>query len=268
MQLTPYFLRRDGSFVRIICLGGRRRCGIPRLKLAKDAPSRSALKLEEALVSFLSPNERWHRAFATRWPWGRLAAGRGIGSPGWTRIPRGKWAVTGRKAMNEPARRKGGRPAGVARPGSRGLAGVRRAAMGALLALACLPAAAQLPCPGIHVKVLDIRNSTGTVACALFESAQGFPVEFLQSATNIMIIRIRKSQARCDFEDIPPGTYALAVIHDENMNGKLDTQWLGIPTEGYGFSNDARATFVAPSFAAASFPYDGETLEMTISLHY
>lgn len=131
-----------------------------------------------------------------------------------------------------------------------------------------VPAFAQASCPGIHVKILNIRNNTGTVACALFESAEGFPIEFLRSATNVMIIKIRHTQARCDFEDIPPGTYAMAVIHDETMDGKLATNWLGIPTEGYGFSNDARALLGAPSFAAASFSYDGQNLALTMSLHY
>ena len=135
-------------------------------------------------------------------------------------------------------------------------------------AAAAAPAPAQSPCPGIHVKILDIRNSAGSVACALFESPEGFPVAFLRSATNVMVIKVRHSQARCDFEDIPPGTYALAVIHDENMNGELDTNLLGVPKEGYGFSNDARAWLGAPSFEAASFPHDGRSLELTISLHY
>ena len=147
---------------------------------------------------------------------------------------------------------------------------VRCIAVIAALVFASFPAiaVAQSPCPGIHVKILDIRNSTGAVACALFESPEGFPTEFLYSATNIMVIKIRDTQARCDFEDIAPGTYALAIIHDENMNGKLDTDWLGIPTEGYGFSNDATAALGAPSFSAASFPYDGRTLDLTISLNY
>jgi len=70
------------------------------------------------------------------------------------------------------------------------------------------------------------------------------------------------------YQDIPPGTYALAVVHDENMNGKLDTNWLGIPTEGYGFSNDVKALLGPPSFSAASFQYKGGTLDLTISLHY
>ncbi len=84
----------------------------------------------------------------------------------------------------------------------------------------------------------------------------------------VMVLKIRETQARCDFEDIPPGTYALAVIHDENMNGKLDTNWLGVPKEGYGFSNDVKAVRGAPSFSDASFPYDGQVLDFTLSMHY
>jgi len=148
--------------------------------------------------------------------------------------------------------------------------GVECAAWFAVMMLTTLPglAVAQSSCPGIHVKILNIKNSTGTVACALFESAEGFPTDYLREATNVMVIKIRKDQARCDFEDIPPGTYAMAVVHDENMNGKLDTGFLGVPTEGYGFSNDARGVLGAPSFSAASFPYDGQNLELTMSLQY
>jgi uncharacterized protein (DUF2141 family) len=148
--------------------------------------------------------------------------------------------------------------------------GARRVALIVVLMIANVPstALAQTPCPGVHVRVLDIRNSAGTVACALFESPEGFPVEFLRSATNIMVIKVRNTRARCDFEDIPPGTYALGVIHDENMNGKLDLNALGMPKEGYGFSNDAKARFGAPSFDAASFKYDGQTLDLRIRMHY
>lgn len=147
---------------------------------------------------------------------------------------------------------------------------VRCIALFAVLAFAKLPAVAfaQPTCPGIRVNILDIRNSTGTVACALFESSAGFPTEFLRSATNVMVIKIQEEQARCHFEDIPPGTYAIAVIHDENTNGKLDTNWLGIPTEGYGFSNEEEGVAGVPSFSAANFPYDGRNLDLTIGLHY
>jgi len=172
--------------------------------------------------------------------------------------------------MNESTIRKAAVASTVRVPQIRIPMGVRCIVWFVVLVFANLPALAlaQQPCPGIHVKIQDIRNSTGTVACALFESSEGFPDEFLLFATNIMIIKIRKSQARCDFEDIPPGTYAMAVVHDENMNGKLDTNWIGIPTEGYGFSNDAKASLGAPSFSAASFLYDGRNIDLTMSLNY
>lgn len=138
----------------------------------------------------------------------------------------------------------------------------------AITSLPTLAFAELSSCPGIHVKILSIRNNTGTVGCALFDSPVGFPEEALLSAKKVMVLKVRETPARCDFEDIAPGTYALAVIHDENMNGKLDTNMLGIPKEGYGFSNDVKALLRAPSFSSASFRYDGGILEMTISLHY
>ncbi len=171
-----------------------------------------------------------------------------------------------RYIMSESTNRKSSLVSTNRHPGT----GVRGVILCAVLVFAILPAFsfAQSTCPGIHVKILDIRNSTGTVACALFEGPEGFPTEFLNNATNLMMIKVRDTQARCNFLDIPPGTYALAVIHDENMDGKLETNWLGIPREGYGFSNDAKAMMGAPSFEAASFPYDGQNLDMTIRLNY
>lgn len=127
---------------------------------------------------------------------------------------------------------------------------------------------AQSSWPGIHVEILEIKNSRGKIACALFESPEGFPSKFLHYATNIVLIEIRNTRARCNFAEIPEGTYALAVIHDENMNGKFDTNWLGIPREGYGFSNDVKVRGSAPSFDAAGFRYEGQTMEMTITLNY
>lgn len=145
--------------------------------------------------------------------------------------------------------------------------GAARLAM-LMLGFPSILAFAQPPCQRIHVDILNIKNSTGSVACALFESPVGFPTDYLRQATNIMSLKIRNTAARCDFVGIPPGTYALAVIHDENMNGKLDMNGLGIPTEGYGFSNDAKGILGAPSFSAASFSYDGGNLDLKISLQY
>jgi uncharacterized protein (DUF2141 family) len=91
---------------------------------------------------------------------------------------------------------------------------VRCVALFAVLVFANLPAAVfaqSSSCPGIHVKILNIRNSTGTIGRALFESPVGCPIEFLRYATNIILIKIRDTRTRCDFVDIPPKTYALAL---------------------------------------------------------
>src|SRR4029077_20500785 len=122
-------------------------------------------------------------------------------------------------------------------------------------------------CGGIHVTILNIRNSNGTVDCALFDGPKGFPTEVLHSATKFVAMKVSDMQARCDFENIAPGTYALVVVHDENMNGKLDTSWLGIPKEGYGFSNDAQAASTPPPFSKASCTCDdGLPIDLTIKL--
>jgi uncharacterized protein (DUF2141 family) len=137
-----------------------------------------------------------------------------------------------------------------------------------LMALVGTAGSARASEPGIHVEILGIRNSVGAVACALFEGPKGFPTEFLRFATNIMMVKVRATKATCDFADIAPGTYALAVIHDENRDGELAINVMGVPKEGYGFSNDAKGKLGAPSFEAASFSYNGQSLNMTIALQY
>jgi len=121
---------------------------------------------------------------------------------------------------------------------------------------------------GIHVTVLNIRNSKGTVDCALFNSPQGFPADVLHSALKLAATKISNGTARCDFEGVPAGTYAVVVLHDENMNARIDYNWLGIPREGYGFSGDANDWLGAPSFARTSFAFDGHELDLTITLRY
>ena len=139
-----------------------------------------------------------------------------------------------------------------------------------LAALSTVPATcpADTSCPGIHVTILNIRNSIGTVDCALFDSSSGFPTDTLRSAMRLTAMKVPERTARCDFDDLPAGKYALVVLHDENMNGRIDYNWLGIPREGYGFSNDAHGMLGAPSFEQAAFVYDGKTLDLSVSLRY
>lgn len=67
--------------------------------------------------------------------------------------------------------------------------------------------------------------------------------------------------------NVAPGDYAIAIVHDENGNGKLDT-FAGIPREGVGFSRNPVLRFGAPSFRSASFPVTGAPVEQDIRLKY
>jgi len=126
-------------------------------------------------------------------------------------------------------------------------------------------ARAQAAAGRIEARLLGLASDRGTVRCRIFASEEGWPEDgskaFRQASSEI-----HQHQASCVFDDVPPGTYAIAAIHDVNDNGKLDKNFLGMPTEPYGFSNDARGTMSAPKFSAASFKYVGGALNLAFTL--
>ena len=70
------------------------------------------------------------------------------------------------------------------------------------------------------------------------------------------------------FPGIAPGTYAVSVYHDENSNDKLDTNFLGIPREGVGASNNAHGHMGPPKFDSAKFQWAGAWLNLEITINY
>lgn len=77
-------------------------------------------------------------------------------------------------------------------------------------------------------------------------------------------VPVHDGTARHIFENIPYGTYAVRLYHDANDNEELDTNFMGIPKEAYGFSNNARGRFGLPSFDEAAFTLDADSLTLTI----
>jgi uncharacterized protein (DUF2141 family) len=119
----------------------------------------------------------------------------------------------------------------------------------------------------IHVDITGLRNDKGKVLCSLFSSADDFPKNG-DKAVARGESAIANGHAACDFSGVAAGTYAVSVFHDENSNGKLDTNFMGIPREGVGASNDAKGHFGPPKFAAAAFHLAGGRLELKITIHY
>lgn len=121
---------------------------------------------------------------------------------------------------------------------------------------------------GIRVVVKGLRTDDGRVGCSLFKGPDGFPREKAKEFRG-MWTQKHNQIAVCEFTGVPAGTYAVTVLDDSNMNGKMDFNFIGLPTKGYGFSNDAKATLSAPSFSAASFSYSGQgSLPVPIDIVY
>ena len=120
----------------------------------------------------------------------------------------------------------------------------------------------------VRVQIHGVRNTNGDIACAIFNAAEGYPEESTKAYKFIRMASPGNS-AICQFHDIPPGTYAVAVFHDENANGKLDKNFLGIPREGYGASNNVRPKMSAPAFKDAAFSVKaGGTTTLNIDMGY
>ena len=105
-------------------------------------------------------------------------------------------------------------------------------------------------------------NEKGNAKIALCNSKEDFkrPDNTFRSINAV----IKNGKSEWTFPDIPFGTYAVKVYHDENINGKLDKNIFGAPKEKYGFSNNARATFGPPAYESAQFTFN--TTDMTVSI--
>lgn len=105
----------------------------------------------------------------------------------------------------------------------------------------------------VEVVVTDVRDATGTIMVALFQD----PETFLKKPYSGKMTKAVEGQVHVTFDNVAPGEYAASIIHDANDNRKLDSNFIGIPKEGFGFSNDAMGTFGPPSFAKAKFRISG-----------
>jgi len=115
----------------------------------------------------------------------------------------------------------------------------------------------------LSIHISGISKIKGSLFIAIFRTTDDFPV-FGKQYKGIVKEVEGKSQ-NYTFDNLPEGEYALAIYQDANRNKILDKNLLGIPTEIYGFSNNARRNFSAPSFQEAKFKLNKD-LHQTIFL--
>lgn len=103
----------------------------------------------------------------------------------------------------------------------------------------------------LDLTISGLRSQKGNVLICLTANAKAFPNCAKDGQARKMIVPAAKA-GKVHFDGLAPGTYAIALVHDENANGRMDVA-LFLPREGYGFSRNAMGSFGPPKFTAAQF---------------
>lgn len=132
-----------------------------------------------------------------------------------------------------------------------------------LVALFALPGAA--PLNDLDIAIDHLRSPKGLLQLCLTVNESSFPDCEDDPAARRMTVRAKDAVAR--FAGLPAGQYALAIVHDENGNNKLDT-FAGIPKEGIGFSRNPSFSFGPPRFSQAVFVAQGAGTSQRVKIKY
>lgn len=109
-----------------------------------------------------------------------------------------------------------------------------------------------------------ISDIKGEVRVAVFNSEKSYGEK--ENPLHAVVLKVKSDSVFWDEVELPYGEYAIAVYHDKNVNGKLDSNFLGIPKEAYGFSNNARGKFGPASWKDAHFRIDKKISSMSIQV--
>ena len=115
----------------------------------------------------------------------------------------------------------------------------------------------------LTIRVEGLRNLNGYLGIALYTDSDEFPGD---DPTYSKEVEVEDNTMEIVFEELEPGNYAIAIMHDENGNGEMDMNEYGMPLEGFGFSNEAQADMGPPGFDTAAIEVEGDTeqhIEMT-----
>ncbi len=106
----------------------------------------------------------------------------------------------------------------------------------------------------VEITIKGLEEVKGSVLVAVYNSEESFMKKHIASKK----IKVTDKVVTLFFENVKSGDYAVTTFHDENDNDKLDSNFVGIPKELYGFSNDAKGSFGPPSFEKAKVKVDGD----------
>jgi uncharacterized protein (DUF2141 family) len=122
----------------------------------------------------------------------------------------------------------------------------------------------------LRVHLDGFRSDNGKPHCTIYNDRDpsAFPSNSDKAVKESQSDSISNRTAEVDFSGLPAGKYAIVCFHDENNNGKFDENMLGMPKEGYCFSNNVKPRFSAPNFDQCAFDYKGGDQSISISMLY
>lgn len=137
------------------------------------------------------------------------------------------------------------------------------------LAFAAASAAIATPAAAgeVVITITDLRSTEGVVRACMTTQEKIFPKCRKDPASHRTVVDAGDS-VTIRFTDVEPGTYAVALLHDENNDGKANRALGMMPKEGYGFSRDAKVRMGPPKFKDAVFEHTGEDQALTIKMRY
>ncbi|MCM0042732.1 MAG: DUF2141 domain-containing protein [Algoriphagus sp.] len=117
----------------------------------------------------------------------------------------------------------------------------------------------------LQVSISGASSDAGSIRILVFSKPSGFPDQVKQAVRSISLLP-KNGKANFKLTDLPAGTYAIGVIHDQDNNGKLSSNAVGYPTEKFGFSNNPKVYFGPPAFEKAAFVLGKTPVLIEISL--
>lgn len=133
---------------------------------------------------------------------------------------------------------------------------------GALTAMAAPAAASE-----VTITVTDLRNTKGVVRACMTTREDIFPKCIKDPASHRTVVPAGE-KVTITFRNVKPGNYAVALLHDENDDGKANRALGMMPKEGYGFSRDAPVRMAPPKFKDAVFEHGADAQKLTIKMRY
>jgi len=119
----------------------------------------------------------------------------------------------------------------------------------------------------LTIDVAGIKNQSGKICATLFSESKGFPSDSKQ-ALQSECIEVKETLQKLIFKNLKPGNYAVALIHDANGDGILNSNSFRMPTEGFGFSKNPLVLTGPPKFNDAVVKVEGANTDIQIKLQY